>query len=117
MLKGFKPGKAIIVCGRTDLRLGIDGLSSIVSHQYNLDLFDDTLFLFCGIRADRIKGLYWSENGFVLLYKRLEAGSFRWPRNKAEAKEITWQQYEWLMNGFEIEPRNKPIDTKGLIFT
>ena len=117
MLKGFKPGKIIVVCGRTDMRQGIDGLSSIVSHKYNLDLFDDTLFLFCGIRSDRIKGLYWSDNGFVLLYKRLEEGSFRWPRSKAEAKEISPQQYEWLMNGFEIEVRNKPIETKGLVIT
>ena len=114
MLKGFKPGKIIIVCGRTDLRQGIDGLASVVSHQYSLNLYEDTLFLFCGVRNDRIKGLYWDSNGFVLLYKRLEQGTFRWPRNKTEAKEISWQQYEWLAAGFEIEPRNKPINTNKL---
>ena len=113
MLKGFKPGKIVIVCGRTDLRQGIDGLASIISNQYNLNLYDDTLFLFCGIRNDRIKGLYWDANGFVLLYKRLEQGSFRWPRNTSEAKTISRQQYEWLISGFEIEPRNKPVDTRN----
>lgn len=95
--------------------MGIDGLAAIVTHQYSLDLFDDTLFLFCGLRKDRIKGLYWDSNGFVLLYKRLEQGSFRWPQNTSEAKEISHEQYEWLAAGFEIEPRNKPVNTDGFV--
>lgn len=49
-----------IVTGYTDLRFGIDGLAAVVQHKYELDPFDkDTLFLFCGRRADRIKGLLW----------------------------------------------------------
>ena len=42
----------------------------------------------------------------VLLYKRLDpnvAGRFRWPRNANEVKSITWQQFDWLMEGLEIE--------------
>ena len=78
---------------------------------------DDTLFLFCGRRSDRIKGLYWDNNGFILLYKRLEKGTFHWPRDKQEALRITAQQYEWLCMGFEIEARNKPVNTAGLRFS
>lgn len=37
-----------IVCGRTDMRCGIDGLGGIITDKYNLDLFRDALFLFCG---------------------------------------------------------------------
>ena len=37
-----------IVCGRTDMRKGIDGLASIVQYEYNMDLYDDAIFLFCG---------------------------------------------------------------------
>jgi len=113
MLKDFKPGKIIVICGRTDLRQGIDGLAAIVIRNYNLNAYDDTLFIFCGKRNDRIKGLYWDENGFVLLYKRLEQGRFKWPRTTSEAKQISWQQYEWLAAGFEIEPVNKPVNTEN----
>ena len=92
-----------IACGYTDLRRGIDGLASLVQQQFELDPFSNTLFLFCGRRRDRIKGLYWEGNGFILLYKRLESGSFQWPRNGAEARELSWQQYRWLMEGLSVE--------------
>ena len=117
MLRGFLPGKIYLACGYTDLRRGIDGLAGIVQEQFHLDAFDDTLFLFCGRKTDRIKGLYWDSNGFLLLYKRLESGSFRWPRTTQEAMQITAKQYEWLCNGFEIEPRNQPVNTAGLKFS
>ena len=65
--------KIILRCGRTDLRKGIDGLKSIVSLHYGLDPMEEgTLFLFCGTRADRFKGLLWEGDGFVLIYKRLK---------------------------------------------
>ena len=72
--------KIIIACGRTDLRKGIDGLAQLVGTRYDMNPFEkNVLFLFCGGRGDRIKGLLWEGNGFLLLYKRLEDGSFSWP--------------------------------------
>ena len=59
-----------IACGYTDLRLGIDGLAAVVAHQYGGHLDEESLFLFCGRRTDRIKALYWSGDGYILLYKR-----------------------------------------------
>ena len=45
-----QPKHVFIVCGKTDLRKGIDGLAAVVAENYDLDLFDDSLFLFCGTR-------------------------------------------------------------------
>ena len=58
---------------------GIDGLAGIIAGKYNLDLFDDVLFLFCGRKKDRFKALYWDKDGFILLYKRIEKGNLQWP--------------------------------------
>ena len=95
--------KVYIACGYTDLRKGIDGLATLVQSQFQLDPFTNTLFLFCGRRKDRIKALYWEGNSFVLLYKRLESGSFQWPRNGEEVRKLTAQQYRWLMEGLQID--------------
>lgn len=118
MLKGFQPSRVYIVCGYTDLRRGIDGLAGIVQEQFHLNLYEDALFLFCGRRTDRIKGLYWDEHGFVLLYKRLEQGQFQWPRTCSEARQLTAQQYRWLTEGLKIDqPKaNRPVKTDGLTF-
>ena len=115
MLSSFTGADRIfIACGYTDLRRGIDGLASIVQTQFQLDPFTNTLFLFCGRRQDRIKALYWEGNGFLLLYKRLESGTFQWPRNGAEARELTPQQYRWLMEGLSIDQPKAHRTVKGL---
>lgn len=98
---GFK--KIYLAVGTTDLRKGIDRLAAIVKFQFNLDPYDkNTLFLFCGKRPDRIKGLLWEGDGFLLLYKRINIGTFKWPRSANEAIEINMEQYTLLMQGFEI---------------
>lgn len=104
MLNDFSGAeKVYIACGYTDLRRGIDGLATIVQQEFSMDPFTNTLFLFCGRRRDRIKALYWEGDGFVLLYKRLGSGSFQWPRSEAKARQLTAQQYRWLMEGLSIE--------------
>ena len=57
-----------IACGYTDLRLEIDGLAAVVTQQYGGQLNEESLFLFCGRRTDRIKALYWTGDGYILLY-------------------------------------------------
>lgn len=94
-----------IACGYTDMRKSIDGLASIVQQQFHLDPFSNSLFLFCGRNRNRMKALLWEGDGFILLYKRLENGTFKWPRNEAELKPITWQQFRWLMEGLQIEQK------------
>ena len=104
MLNDFKCGCPVyIACGYTDLRRGIDGLASIVESQFQMDPFQRVMVLFCGRKRDRLKALYWEGDGFLLLYKRLEQGSFQWPRTKNEVKALTAQQYRWLMEGLSIE--------------
>ncbi|MBR0353410.1 MAG: IS66 family insertion sequence element accessory protein TnpB [Oscillospiraceae bacterium] len=45
-----------LTCGLPDLRRGIDGMAGFFQKQFKLDIFDDTLFLFCGRRNDKIRG-------------------------------------------------------------
>ena len=92
-----------LVTGYTDLRRGIDGLATIVQAQLRLDPFSKALLLFCGRRCDRIKGLLWEGDGFLLLYKRLDNGRSQWPRSETEAVMLTSQQIRRLLEGLKIE--------------
>lgn len=104
MLSDFNGADRVyLAVGYTDLRKGIDGLATLVQQQFELDPFTNALFLFCGRRRDRMKALYWEKDGFLLLYKRLEEGSFHWPRSGDEVRQLTQQQYRWLMEGLQID--------------
>ena len=96
--------RVVLACGRTDLRRGIDGLAAMVRLVYGLDpLEEGTLFLFCGVKKDRIKGLLFEGIGFCLLTLRLSDGRFQWPSTPDEARDITMEQYRRLLDGFAVE--------------
>lgn len=96
-----------IVCGKTDMRRGVDGLASIVLNQFKLDVYSDSLFLFCGNSLNKFKALYWDGDGFVLLYKRFENGRLQWPRKEAEVRLLTQQQLRWLLEGLQVDQTKK----------
>ena len=100
-------GDVYIVCGKTDLRKGIDSLAYLVKGKFELDPFSGSVFLFCGGRNDRFKALYWDGQGFWLLYKRFENGRLTWPRDSEDVKDLTPEQVNWLMKGFSIYPKIK----------
>lgn len=97
--------RVYIVTGYTDMRKGIDGLAQIVQGKLSLDPFSNSIFLFCGRSACKIKGLLWEDDGFLLLYKRLDNGRFQWPRTETEALQLSAQQLRWLMEGLSIEQK------------
>ncbi len=102
---GLTFSKIMIAVGRSDLRRSIDGLSAMIRLKYDLDpLEKDTLFLFCGTRSDRIKGILWTGDRFVMIYIRLADGRFQWPRTEEEARTLSGEEFLRLMDGFTIDP-------------
>ena len=96
--------KVYLAAGYTDLRCGINGLAAKIELDFGHQPYEkDVLYLFCGKRNDRIKGLVWEGDGWLLLYKRLEKDNhFTWPRTGSIAISISEQQFDWLMHGFSI---------------
>ncbi|HYQ92637.1 MAG TPA: IS66 family insertion sequence element accessory protein TnpB [Candidatus Competibacteraceae bacterium] len=90
-----------------DLRKSIDGLSVLVSQVLGQDPFSAHLFVFTNRHRDKLKALSWDQNGFVLYYKRLEQGRFRWPVIPADQAVlvIDYRQLQWLLSGLSIEQR------------
>src|SRR5512144_1224591 len=90
-----------------DLRKSIDGLSLLVSQGLGQDPFSAQLFVFTNHHRDKLKALYYDVNGFVLYYKRLERGRFRWPVIVPDqtSLRIDYRQLQWLLSGLSIEQR------------
>jgi len=86
----------------TDLRKSFDSLAELVRQQLQGDPLSGQLFVFRNNRADRVKLLYWDEDGFVIVYKRLEAGTFRFPSADAAGVEIRAADLQMLLDGVEL---------------
>jgi Transposase and inactivated derivatives len=104
-----------------DMRLGFDGLAARVERRGH-DVYSGHLFVFIGRRTDRVKILTWSRGGFVLWYKRLERGRFRWPRIDADQSCVALDagQLAMLLDGVDstrcggCDPGSRPLGKREL---
>jgi transposase len=88
-----------------DLRKGFDGLSAAVQTVFERNVLTGHLFLFLNRRRDRIKLLWWDEDGLAIFYKRLERGSYELPRCQPGAKQLqlTATQLSLLLGGIQLD--------------
>ncbi|MET4694164.1 IS66 family insertion sequence element accessory protein TnpB [Endozoicomonas lisbonensis] len=87
-----------------DMRKSIDGLATLVEQQAGQSPFNQTVYVFCNRKRDKIKLLCWERNGFVLWYKRLEKFRFKWPGNEAP-EAIDGGLLNQLLDGYDIRPK------------
>jgi transposase len=87
----------------TDLRKSFDTLAELVRQHLAADPLSGQLFVFRNKRADRVKLLYWDEDGFVIVYKRLELGTFRFPEATAAGVEIRAADLQMLLDGVDLD--------------
>ncbi len=78
------PTRILIARDPIDFRKGIAGLAAVCEVHLGEEPLDGTLFVFANRRRDGLKMLVWTHGGFVLVYKKLEKGRFRWPPLKAD---------------------------------
>lgn len=84
-----------------DFRKGIDGLCAYVmlgAHRVP----SDVIYIFHNKGRDKVKLLFWHNNGYILLQKRLEKGKFTIPKGD-KSLSINHQQLSWLLAGLNWE--------------
>jgi transposase len=88
----------------TDMRCGFDRLAERVNAVIGENPQSGHLFVFRSRRGDRLKILVWERDGFVLWYKRLEAGVFKMPRVEqgARALELRANELAMILDGIDV---------------
>jgi len=88
----------------TDMRCGFDRLAERVNAVVGENPQSGHLFVFRSRRGDRLKILVWDRDGFVLWYKRLEAGVFKMPRveNGAGAVKLRASELAMILDGIDV---------------
>lgn len=90
-----------------DFRKQIDGLSIYVQDVLDLNPLSTHLFVFRNRNRDKIKVLYWDNNGFCLVYKRLSKGRFVWPVKDEAQRVFGLRELQWLLDGLDIRDLNE----------
>jgi len=86
-----------------DFRKASQGLAAIVLQELGQDPFAGALYAFTNRQRNKIKCLYWEDNGFVLYYKALAEEKFHWPRQgEGHVMSLTGQQINWLLDGYDL---------------
>ena len=87
-----------------DMRCGFDRLAERVKTVIGEDPLTGHLFVFRSRRGDRLKILVWDRDGFVLWYKRLEAGVFKLPKAEAGARlvELRASELAMILDGIDV---------------
>jgi transposase len=94
----FPPAVRIwLAAAPVDLRRSFDRLAAEVREQLHGDPLSGHIFVFKNKRGDRVKLLYWDEDGFVIVYKRLEMGVFPWPAVAAGQPSVALRAAELAM--------------------
>jgi transposase len=96
-LDGLQSTRIWLATEGTDMRCGFDRLAERVNSVIGQDPLSGHLFVFASRRCERLKILTWDRDGYVLWYKRLEAGVFKLPRVEKGARSVELRASELAM--------------------
>lgn len=112
------PPRILVAREPVDFRKGIAGLAAVCEVHLGEEPLDGTLFVFSSRDRRGIKMLVWTHGGFLMLYKRLEKGRFRWPVFDGDRGTLTQAELAALLEGIDLTnarrltrwiPRNRSV--------
>jgi transposase len=97
--------KIYVAAQPVDARKSFDGLTAMVEAEFGLTPMSGHLFVFLNRRGHLAQILFWDRNGFCIVKKRLEAGTFRLARSAGEGVthvEINAAELSLMLEGIEL---------------
>jgi transposase len=97
--------KVFIALDAIDMRAGINTLRALVAERLKEEARSGALFVFTNRRRTLLKVLHWDGTGLWLMTKRLEQGTFFWPRAAQEGQvklELVPEAFAMLTDGIDM---------------
>ena len=115
MILDLNKARIFVRPGITDLRKAVNGLSSIVQEGMEQDPFSGSIYIFCNHERKLLKAVYWDRTGFWLSQKRLEKDKYPWPQDESEARELTAEELQMLLDGIDFFNAHKEVYYKKVV--
>ncbi len=96
------PRRILVAREPVDFRKQIDGLAAVCEVQLGEEPLDGTLFVFRNRKGSALKMIVWTHGGFLLMYKKLERGRFRWPSLERDRGTVTPAELAALLEGIDL---------------
>lgn len=89
--------RVFLVCGETNMNIGLDGLVNIIRYRLNFNPYDGSLYVFCDFTGTNLEYIEWDGAGFCITKRRAQSGSYPWPPSEAGlTMEITEKEFDFL---------------------
>lgn len=95
-------GRIWICTTPQDGRKSFDGLQAVVATHLGKDPLSGDLYVFRNKRGDRLKILAWQGDGFALYLRRLEKGTFAFPKTDTAEVSISATELVMILGGVEL---------------
>lgn len=93
--------RVLLASKPVDFRRGAHSLAALAAEVLDTDPFSGVVLVFRSKRADRVKILVWDGSGLVLIWKQLEANTFRWPPVVDGVLRLTPVEFAALFSGID----------------
>ena len=103
MILWEKVGRILLADQAVDFRKSVNGLCILIQEAYEENPGSGDVYVFYNKRRNSLKIMYYDQNGFMLLYKRLEKGRYKIEHSSDERKELNDQMLKWLLAGLDFE--------------
>ena len=98
----------------TDMRCGIYSLAGLVINELSDDPKKGDVYIFINKRANQERMLQWDRDGFAMYVKKLEAGTFEWPKgadNRITSRQLTLLMEGVVLKSVRLRKRYTPLKT------
>ncbi len=95
---GIERKKIFLRFGATDFRRGVRGMVSLVVGAMNMELDEQSMFVFCSTNRKQIRIVYCEGAGCWMLCRTIRYGRFSWPKDSEEAAQLTGDELRALLS-------------------